>query len=226
MKIVIFAPHPDDEIIGCGGSILNWIEEGHDVHIIYVTDNRAIISWGLKVNEVIMEDAAEFLNLSEGEIAKIALKEAEDVAKAFGFLNSNVHLLKIHDRDAKNQIDLAISLSKKILENVDRIVIPGYKSAHPDHKATHVIATRAAKELDLKNAEFYVFYMNLRNVPKEKQTKIKTVDYREKLYNIMSLYKTQICTKDTKFGWQTLKRRRSEWFGVFKFEEIKKYLKS
>ena len=34
------------------------------------------------VNEVIMEDAAEFLNLSEDKIAKIALKEAEDVAKA------------------------------------------------------------------------------------------------------------------------------------------------
>ena len=54
MKIVIFAPHPDDEIMGCGGGILKWIEEGHDVHIIYVTDNRAVISWGLKVNEVII----------------------------------------------------------------------------------------------------------------------------------------------------------------------------
>ncbi len=28
MKIVIFAPHPDDEIYGCSGSILKWMEEG------------------------------------------------------------------------------------------------------------------------------------------------------------------------------------------------------
>ncbi len=34
MKILIIAPHPDDEIIGCGGTILKKIEEGHDVHVI------------------------------------------------------------------------------------------------------------------------------------------------------------------------------------------------
>lgn len=226
MKIVILAPHPDDEIMGCGGSILKWIEEGHDVHIIYVTDNRAVISWGLKVNEVILEDAAEFLNLSEDEIAVIALKEAKDVAEAFGFLSDNVHLLKIHDRDAKNQIDLAISLSKKVLESVDRIVMPGYDTPHPDHKATHLIATRSTKQLELKNAELYVYYMNLRLIPKEHKIKIKTADYRERLYNIMSLYKTQICTKDTKSGWNTLKLRRSEWLGVFKYEDLEKYLKT
>ncbi|GAH34396.1 unnamed protein product, partial [marine sediment metagenome] len=39
MKIVVFAPHPDDEIFGCGGSILKWMDEGYDVHIVYVTDN-------------------------------------------------------------------------------------------------------------------------------------------------------------------------------------------
>jgi len=46
MKIIVFAPHPDDEIYGCGGSILKWMDEGHEVHIIYVTDNRVLISWG------------------------------------------------------------------------------------------------------------------------------------------------------------------------------------
>ncbi|MCK4781167.1 MAG: PIG-L family deacetylase, partial [Candidatus Lokiarchaeota archaeon] len=46
MKIVVFAPHPDDEIFGCGGSILKWMDEGHDVHIVYVTDNCVLITWG------------------------------------------------------------------------------------------------------------------------------------------------------------------------------------
>jgi len=54
MKIVVFAPHPVDEIFGCGGSILKWIEEGHNVHIIYITDNRVLISWGLKANELVI----------------------------------------------------------------------------------------------------------------------------------------------------------------------------
>jgi len=145
MKVVIFAPHPDDEVFGCGGSILKWIDEGHDTHIIYVTDNRALISWGLKVDEVIEEEAQKYLNLNEEEIAEIGLKEAEEVAEAFGFVKSKIHLLKFHDRDAKNQIDLGVSLSKEFLKNTDIIVIPGYKDSHPDHLATHLIAKRIAK---------------------------------------------------------------------------------
>ncbi len=41
MKIIIFAPHPDDEVFGAGGSILKWLEDGHNIHIIWFTDGRA-----------------------------------------------------------------------------------------------------------------------------------------------------------------------------------------
>ena len=223
MKIVVFAPHPDDEIFGCGGSILKWMDEGHDVHIVYVTDNRALVSWGLKENELIEEEAKDYLNLSDDEIAEIALKEAEEAAKAFGFLKSNVHLLQIHDQDAINQIDLGISLSKEILKDAEKIIMPGSKSNHPDHRATHLIAKKASKELELKNAEFFVYYMNIMRVPKDKRIKIKMAEYREKLYEIMSIYKTQLCLKGTRGGWKTLKRKRSESFGIFKFEDMEKY---
>ena len=224
MKIVILAPHPDDEVYGCGGSILKWIDEGHDVHIIYVTDNRALISWGQKSGELIEEEANQFLNLNEEEIAVIGLKEAEEVAEAFGFVKSKVHLLKFHDLDAINQLDLGISLSKEILKNTQRIVIPhSDKDGHPDHHATYLIARQGATELGLTNVEFYVYYMNPMNAPKEKRAQIRMAEYREKLYEIMSIYKTQLCLKAANMGWPTLKRRRVERFGVFKLEDTEKY---
>jgi LmbE family N-acetylglucosaminyl deacetylase len=219
MKIVVFAPHPDDEIFGCGGSILKWIEEGHDVHIIYVTDNRVLISWGLKTNELIEDVIGDYIDLNEDQIAEIALKEAESAAKAFGLPQNNVHLLKIHDQDAMNKIDLGVSLSKQIIPDADRIVMPGDIGSHPDHRATHIIAKRSAKELDL-NAKFYVYYSVS---PSEKQIKVKTAEYRERLYDIMKLYKTQLCQKGTNAAWGTLKRRRSERFGVYKLEDMDKY---
>ena len=40
MKIFIFAPHADDEFIAAGGSILKWIEEGHDIYLVYLTDGK------------------------------------------------------------------------------------------------------------------------------------------------------------------------------------------
>lgn len=36
-KILIIAPHPDDELFGCGGTILKWQEASHEVHTVYLT---------------------------------------------------------------------------------------------------------------------------------------------------------------------------------------------
>ncbi|MFX0027184.1 MAG: PIG-L deacetylase family protein, partial [Candidatus Hermodarchaeota archaeon] len=124
MKIVVFAPHPDDEIFGCGGSILKWMDESHDVHIVYVTDNRAFYSWGLKDNKINDKEAKDYSNLSEDELGRIGLAEAKSVAKEFGFPESNIHLFKFHDQDALNQVDNGIELSKEIIKDADRIVIP------------------------------------------------------------------------------------------------------
>lgn len=221
MKIVIFVPHPDDEIFAVGGSILKWMEEGHNVHIIYVTDNCALITWGKKHDQLIEEESKDYLNLSEEEIGKIGLEEAKMVAKAFGFPKSNVHLFGFHDQDAINQIEKGIELSKDILKEVDRIVLPSDNNNHPDHQATHTIAKKAAIELNLVNTEFYVYAIyNLMKAPMEKQIKVRISDYRFKIYEIMELYKTQLLFKDTRLGWQTLIRKRSERFGIFSLKDV------
>ncbi|MFX0058501.1 MAG: PIG-L deacetylase family protein [Candidatus Hodarchaeota archaeon] len=224
MKIVIFAPHPDDEIYGCGGSILKWMEEGHDVHIVYVTDNRVLITWGKKQNQLLEEEAKEFLDLTEDEIGIIGLKEAEEAAKSFGFPKRNVHLFKFHDQDAINHIEKGVSLTKEIIKDADRIVLPSDNNNHIDHQATHMIAKTAAKELSLNNAEFYVYAIyNVMKAPMEKQIKVKIAQYRERVYEIMKHYKTQLALKTTRLGWETLKRKRSERFGVYKLGDADKF---
>ncbi len=224
MKIVVFVPHPDDEIFGAGGSILKWIKEGHNVHIVYVTDNRALISWGKKNNQIIIEEAQEYINLSDDQVGEIGLKEAKSVAKAFGFPNDAVHLFEFHDQDALNQISRGIILAKAIIYDADRIVMPSDNNNHPDHQATHTIAKEAAIELNLVNAEFYVYAIyNVMKAPIEKQVKIRIAEYRDQIYDIMTLYKTQLALKDTRMGWSVLKRKRSERFGVFNLSEAGKY---
>ena len=224
MKIVVFAPHPDDEVYGCGGSILKWMREGHDVHIVYVTDNCALISWARENNELIEEEAKEYINLTEEEIGIIGLEEARKAAKAFGFPETKVHLFEFHDQDAMNHIEEGIILSKEIIKDADRLVIPSDNNKHPDHQATHIMVKTAAQELNLKNIEFYVYLIyNVLYAPIEKHIKIKMVEYRDKLYDIMKIYKTQITLSTSKIAWQTLKRRRKERFGLFFLNEAGKY---
>jgi len=200
------------------------MKEGHDVHIVYVTDNRALITWGKKNDQIIIEEAQEYINLSDDQVGEIGLKEAKLVAKAFGFPNDAVHLFEFHDQDAFNQISRGITLAKAIIYDADRIVIPSDNNNHPDHQATHTIAKEAAIELNLVKTEFYVYAIyNIMKAPMEKQVKIRVAEYRDQIYDIMALYKTQLTLKDTRMGWITLKRKRSERFGVFNLSDAGKF---
>lgn len=224
MKIIVFAPHPDDEIYGCGGSILKWMDEGHEVHIIYVTDNRVLISWGRAHDQLIEEMAKPYSNLNEDEIAEIGLKEAEEVAKSFGFKKENTHLFKFYDQGASNRIDDGVKLAVNIIKHANRIVLPSNNNNHVDHQATHIIAKNAAILLGLEQVEFYVYAIyNVLKVSIDKQIKIEMARYRDRLYDIMGLYKTQLCLKDSSMGRETLKRRRKERFGIFHLEEANKF---
>lgn len=224
MNITVFAPHPDDEIFGCGGSILKWLEEGHNVKIIYITDNRALISWGKKENQLIEAKAEDFINISEEEIAKIAIKEAKNAAKDFGIPEKDTFFFKFPDQQAEFNIEEGIQLSKEIVSNSERIVMPSDNNNHVDHQATHMIAKDVSKQLKLKDSEFYVYAIyNVLKIPKEKQIKIKISAYRDRLYKIMKNYKTQLCLKDTSIGWETLKRKRIERFGNFTFDDMDRF---
>jgi LmbE family N-acetylglucosaminyl deacetylase len=36
--ILVVVAHPDDEVLGCGGTIANYSREGHDVHVAFLAD--------------------------------------------------------------------------------------------------------------------------------------------------------------------------------------------
>lgn len=37
MRVLVFAPHPDDEVLGCGGTIARYAAEGNEVYVCTVT---------------------------------------------------------------------------------------------------------------------------------------------------------------------------------------------
>ena len=39
-SVIVFAPHPDDEVFGCGGAIALHVQAGHAVHVILLTSGE------------------------------------------------------------------------------------------------------------------------------------------------------------------------------------------
>ena len=42
-RVVIFSPHPDDDVISMGGTFIRLVEQGHDVHVAYQTSGNVAV---------------------------------------------------------------------------------------------------------------------------------------------------------------------------------------
>ena len=42
-KVIVFSPHPDDDVISMGGTIRRLVQQGHDVHIAYETSGNIAV---------------------------------------------------------------------------------------------------------------------------------------------------------------------------------------
>ena len=43
-RIIVFSPHPDDDVISMGGTIRRLVEQGHEVHVAYETSGNIAVS--------------------------------------------------------------------------------------------------------------------------------------------------------------------------------------
>jgi LmbE family N-acetylglucosaminyl deacetylase len=224
MKIIIFEPHPDDLLFGPGPILLDWIKENkHDIHIITITDGRACYRLGV---DTLSEDAA---HMTEDEVASMRINEARQAVKFLGFPPENHHLLKFHDADGSKYVKEAIQKVKPLLMDAERLVMPSTHNRHIDHQATHDIAIGAAKELNLRDIEYFVYF-----IPSYGKFQVDSKDHQfeyvvdeEKaifLENWLDIYQSQAKMKWT---WKTytrfLRKIRTWTYATYKFEDIGKY---
>jgi glucosamine-6-phosphate deaminase len=81
-RVIIFSPHPDDDVISMGGTFDRLVEQGHEVHIAYQTSGNIAVS---------DEEALKF-----AEISKSLNGNSEASEKIISFLNTKTD----KDRDS------------------------------------------------------------------------------------------------------------------------------
>lgn len=143
-RVIIFSPHPDDDVISMGGTFQRLVDQGHDVHVVYQTSGNIAVSNDsvLKFLEVysdifdvndsnINDVKKKLLNNNEiiedkfiREVAtKIREKEALAATRYVGLKDENVHFLRlpfyesgkiVKNKTSKHDSDLMSQIITKI----------------------------------------------------------------------------------------------------------------
>ncbi len=74
-RVVLFSPHPDDDVISMGGTFHRLIEQGHEVHVAYQTSGNIAVfdDDAIRFADFVTDYSAQF-DLAESEAEKV-LKE-------------------------------------------------------------------------------------------------------------------------------------------------------
>lgn len=87
-KIIVIAPHPDDDILGAGGTLLKAKSLGAEVHIIYVTNGEPLQSENIKKETLEVCKKAKFIpHFLNFEPKKINVYDDEAIKNITAIIN-------------------------------------------------------------------------------------------------------------------------------------------
>ncbi len=127
MNIMVVSPHPDDETLGAGGTLIKMKKRGHKIFWLNVTDVTEELGW-----------SRDYI-----EHRKEQIKAVREFFDFDGFYNLEFPATKL------SQIDEGelISYIKKVYDEVkpEWIIIPGQYDAHSDHRVVYNCCMATAK---------------------------------------------------------------------------------
>ncbi|HQK39662.1 glucosamine-6-phosphate deaminase [Flavobacterium alvei] len=119
-RVILFSPHPDDDVISMGGTFSKLIKQGHDVHVVYqtsgniaVTDDEALkfaevcndFIGGKKDLDINFQEVIDFINnkkeneVDSSEVRKlkglIRRRESYAATRYIGLKDENTHFLDL-----------------------------------------------------------------------------------------------------------------------------------
>lgn len=121
-RVLIVAPHPDDEVIGCGGLIARMVEEGNAPQIIVMTGGEG--SHGKNFSE-----KASIVEARRGLTRK--------ALSILGVPEGNLHELDFKDGGISSDSEQMMRL-KELIKSIapDCVLVPHWGEGWPDHVNT------------------------------------------------------------------------------------------
>lgn len=136
-RVCIFAPHPDDEILGCGGLLQQLADNGNPIVLIHVTNGT--------------QSHPDSKVYSPEQLNTLRPKESVEALKTLGVNHQVMTLaLNLTDGDVFAQQTLFYQKLVTILQPNDILVTTFARDGHPDHEATGRVVASFAKQHRLR----------------------------------------------------------------------------
>jgi LmbE family N-acetylglucosaminyl deacetylase len=138
---VVVAPHPDDEVLGCGGTIARRVRQGAVVSIVFLTDGRNGIAAGPEQAIATRQDEARragaVLGVSPGRLVFCGFED--------GRLGDHIDEAATHVR----QMMVALGAQD--------VFAPYHREYHPDHLAAWRVAAACLRP-GMRLYEYPIWY--------------------------------------------------------------------
>jgi LmbE family N-acetylglucosaminyl deacetylase len=129
-RVLVLSPHPDDEAIGCGGTLRRHAAQGDEVRVIFLTSG---------------EQGGH--GRPPDETARLREREAEVAAEVLGI--TGVEFWRQPDGAVRPAPALVTRLRDVLAALLPRVVyVPHDREAHPDHRAAVGLLRQALGGLD------------------------------------------------------------------------------
>lgn len=132
--VLILAPHPDDETLGCGGLIARRVHEGRRVVVVVITDGRALLRrFGIDANP------------TEAEVSAM---RKDETRRAVGILGGRVEDIRFLDFQNERLVAQRDEAQKRITALLtelrpSEVYFPSPFEGHPEHIVTNEMARAA-----------------------------------------------------------------------------------
>ena len=135
-RAIVFAPHPDDEVLGCGGTIALKVMAGSDVRVVVMTDGRT--------------SHAKFVDAPT--LIQMRRQEALEAAKHLGLEPSDYIFLDFEDQHLREHTSQARQRVVDMLQQSEpeQVFVPHRHDRLSDHMATFKIVASALRVYNKK----------------------------------------------------------------------------
>jgi LmbE family N-acetylglucosaminyl deacetylase len=173
MNVLVIAPHPDDESIGCGGALCLHAERGDRVWAAFLTSGEL----GLK-------------HLQPDEARNIREKEAEAAAQVLGI--AGLSFLRQADWFVGDMVNEAADALRPVLkrEQPQIVYLPHEAEWHPDHAASLAVLRAALRGSGAQPPELRLYEVW---TPLQQYSHVEVIDsVMERKLRAVRLYKSQL----------------------------------